>query len=341
MTLIDFSLSTTAEKASKNGWSLAKDTQRSEFEFDWCIGLHEFKRLKRRFATGRIGKEELGDQLVKQYRLVKYALGGRFRETALMKSVKDEAEHLEIDLSKISSETRASVSSSILELLPDGDIINGKYQVNIGEGVYRVFEEVSRDSGFITLRANPFPPRPDLNQVNLRVFVPGPKREEIYRKELYIEQRLDATRKHDSPTLVVAHDSQLFVIVNNVLPDDTFTLYKYLRHIRDNPEMESRDVILKHFTDEYYKLSRDFNTRTGYLHGDISPKNVLVDGRTESLSLINFEHAWKPVEEPGSKQHERWLKFEHWNAESAFHKAIMGTALEMLDRLAAHFGVSV
>lgn len=42
MTLNDFGMTSTLEQAAKNGWSLSKDIQRSEFEFDLCVGMHDW-----------------------------------------------------------------------------------------------------------------------------------------------------------------------------------------------------------------------------------------------------------------------------------------------------------
>jgi len=48
------------------------------------------------------------------------------------------------------------------------------------------------------------------------------------------------------------------------------------------------------YREEYMKLSKKFYEKTGYIHGDIRPPNVIVDDNTSKLHLIDFGRSQRP-----------------------------------------------
>jgi tRNA A-37 threonylcarbamoyl transferase component Bud32 len=51
------------------------------------------------------------------------------------------------------------------------------------------------------------------------------------------------------------------------------------------------------YKEEYSKLSRDFYDKTGYIHGDIRPQNVIVNKETGQLQLIDFGRSFDPLQQ--------------------------------------------
>jgi tRNA A-37 threonylcarbamoyl transferase component Bud32/uncharacterized protein YggL (DUF469 family) len=57
----------------------------------------------------------------------------------------------------------------------------------------------------------------------------------------------------------------------------------------------------------YSKLARKFFKKTGYIHGDVRPPNVIVDRKTGKLRLIDFGRSFKP---DSKEEAERELKLD-------------------------------
>lgn len=159
----------------------------------------------------------------------------------------------------------------------DGDIVDGKYQINVGDGIYRIYQEIQKEEDFAIYRANPFPPHTDttITQVAVKVFLPGLNQKENYEKEVHILERLDGARdvEETTPTRLLEHDSKSFAIVERLFPADTVTMEQLMRDYRrnNNPTEE----FVKEASEMIRQVSRGFYEVTGYIHGDLRLSNIL------------------------------------------------------------------
>jgi tRNA A-37 threonylcarbamoyl transferase component Bud32 len=68
---------------------------------------------------------------------------------------------------------------------------------------------------------------------------------------------------------------------------------------------------------EYTKLAREFYKKTGYIHGDVRPPNVIVDSKSGKLRLIDFGRSFVPKNDKEAqedlKKDEEYamLEYEH------------------------------
>lgn len=85
--------------------------------------------------------------------------------------------------------------------------------------------------------------------------------------------------------------------------------------IRDNNNQEM-------YKEEYSRLSRDFYDKTGYIHGDIRPQNVIVDKETGQLQLIDFGRSFDPLQQ-NKKTLEQALKIDQEYAMLEYNFSIL------------------
>jgi serine/threonine protein kinase len=317
MTLIDFGSTITDEEAAeKNGWNLRKDTERSAYGFDVCIGMHRLYRLKIHLANGLAERQELVTQLVDLYYLVKYALGGTMRKTRLMRSIKEDADFYGVNLYQFGHQNLDSVPQSILGLL-NGDVIDGKYQVNIGDGIYRIYEELYKWKGVIVYRADTFTVADDPTvgkDVVVGVFLPGPNQKRRYETELHITKSLDDTRKPGSIKTLFDHDSKQFAQVELLPTEDIIPLLTYLGQVLSS----ATQTEIKRLYMTIAQLGPDFYARTGFFHGDIRLENVLYGTKDGTMTLFKYEKSFKPPGSPDSDSNRQMVELERKHCEKLF-----------------------
>lgn len=124
---------------------------------------------------------------------------------------------------------------------------------------------------------------------------------------------------------LVQQDPKFFILVERTVTGIPLESYLVKLHSLSNT---------KKWMEKYAKLSMDFYKRTGLLHGDVRPANIVYNPADDSLTLVNFEHSYVPPGTPGSIPHKRALEMDQ---DRASYELELGIKWSVIVRKAIEF----